>query len=189
MNRLLAAATDVQAFCVAAGLPFAFLGGLAVQRWGEARATRDADLSILAEPAGEAEVVDALLARFAGRMPDARGFARANRVLLLRSTDGIPIDVALGSLAFEVRAVLDARDEELVDGVPLRLVRPSALLVYKVFAGRPIDWRDVEGVIARSSALVDWDSVRADLAELLPAKADTTSLARLEALRAAIAGR
>lgn len=188
MNRLLAAAAEVQAFCVAGDLRFAFLGGLAVQRWGEARATRNADLSVIAGPAGEAQVIDAFLDRFTERMPDARAFARANRVLLLRSADGIPIDVALGSLPFETRAVEDARDEEVVDGVPLRLVRPSALIVYKVFAGRPIG-RDVEGIVARSGTLVDWDSVRADLEELLPAKADTTSLARLEALRAGIAGR
>lgn len=158
------------------------MGGLAVQHWGEARLTRDADLTIVPDAGRDAAVVDALLARFDSRLPDPREFALAHPVVLLRADNGVPVDATLGSLPFEARAVDEARDEELVDGVALRLVRPSALVVYKVFAGRPQDWRDVEGIVARQGDRLDRTRIRADLAPLLAAKGDRESLARLDAL-------
>jgi len=42
--RVLAAAEEVQIFCQKHGWSFCFIGGLAVQRWGEPRLTQDADL-------------------------------------------------------------------------------------------------------------------------------------------------
>ncbi len=45
-NRLLEAAEDIQNFCVSHQWRFCFIGGIAVQHWGEARLTRDADLTV-----------------------------------------------------------------------------------------------------------------------------------------------
>ena len=45
-NRLLAAALELQEFCIGRAWRFCFIGGLAVQHWGEARVTRDADLEL-----------------------------------------------------------------------------------------------------------------------------------------------
>lgn len=47
MNPIFAAAYDLQAFCERAGWRFCFIGGVAVQRWGEPRFTQDADLTLL----------------------------------------------------------------------------------------------------------------------------------------------
>jgi hypothetical protein len=54
------------------------IGGLAVQRWGEPRLTRDVDLTVMAEIGSEEPLVDACLARFSPRIPDARDFALRN---------------------------------------------------------------------------------------------------------------
>lgn len=43
MNPLLAAALEIQAFCRAQPWRFCFIGGPAVQRWGEPRLTQDAE--------------------------------------------------------------------------------------------------------------------------------------------------
>lgn len=181
-NRVLAAAAEIQAFCAAQGWRFCFIGGLAVLHWGEARLTRDADLTVFTGVGDEARHVDALLASFAARVDDARAFALRHRVLLLRAGNGVPIDVSLGALAFEARAADTATEEEIAPGVKLQLAEPGALLVYKAFAGRPRDWLDIEGIIARSGARIDWARVRTELAVLLELKGDSSALARLESM-------
>ena len=46
MNPIFAAALEVQDFCRSRGFRFCFIGGLALQRWGEPRLTQDVDLTI-----------------------------------------------------------------------------------------------------------------------------------------------
>lgn len=186
-NRLLDAALELQAFCLQRRWTFCFIGGIAVQHWGEARLTRDADVDLFTGIGGEASYVDALLEAFRPRNEGAREFALAHRVLLLAASNGIPLDVSLGALAFEEMAARTASEVEIVDGVRLRLVTPSALVVFKVFAGRPQDWIDVEGVIAKSCHRIQWEDVRTHLALLLELKGDSESLDRLERLRTRVA--
>lgn len=47
MNSLLAAALELQEFCLANQWRFCFIGGLAVQRWGVPRNTGDVDATLL----------------------------------------------------------------------------------------------------------------------------------------------
>lgn len=46
MNALIRAAADLQSVCEQHGWKFCFIGGLAVQRWGEPRETIDVDLTL-----------------------------------------------------------------------------------------------------------------------------------------------
>ena len=179
-NRLLQAAEEIQQFCRSRDWRFCFIGGIAVQRWGEARLTRDADVTVFTGIGDESRYVGELLGGFASRLDDAREFALSNRVLLLRASNGIPLDITLGALPFEDRAVASSSAEEIVAGVRLQLVAPGPLVVFKVFANRPQDWLDVEGIIVKSGRLIDWSEVRADLAALLELKDDTTALGRLD---------
>lgn len=183
-NRLLDAAEEVQSFCRARGWRFCFIGGIAVQYWGEARLTRDADLTVYTGLVDDAGYVDTLLGGFRPRIADARQFALDHRVLLLRASNDIPLDVTFGALPFEEKAVSSACTVEIVAGVGLRLCSPGALLVFKVFAGRPQDWLDVEGIVAKSARSIDWNEVRADLTDLLHLKGDTSALDRLDEVRA-----
>ena len=91
---VLAAAGEVQRFCQRQGWRFCFIGGVALQRWGEPRLTQDVDLTLLTGFGREEQFVDALLKGFNPRRPDAREFALAHRVLLLetsKSTCGLPV--------------------------------------------------------------------------------------------------
>lgn len=181
-NRLLRAAQEIQIFCATRGWPFCFIEGLAVQRWGEARVTRDADLTLFTGIGDELAYADELLAHFPSRVPDGREFALKHRVVLLRATNGIPLDISFGALDFEYRAVGTASDEEIVPGFSLRLCNANALLVFKAFAGRPQDWLDIEGIAVKSAPALEWDAIRFDLAPLLELKGDSETLARLEAI-------
>jgi len=183
-NRLLEAAQEIQQFCRNRNWRFCFIGGIAVQRWGEARLTRDADLTVYTGIGDELRYIEELLAAFESRIESAREFALGHRVLLLRASNGIPLDVTLGALPFEDKAVALASGEEIVAGVRLQLAPPGALVVFKVFANRPQDWLDVEGIIVKSGRMINWDEVRADLAALLELKGDTTALGRLDELLA-----
>jgi hypothetical protein len=49
----------------------------------------------------ETPVIQAFLSRFEPRIPDAAEFAEDRRVILLKTSEGIPIDVALAGFPFE----------------------------------------------------------------------------------------
>lgn len=181
-NRLLEAAEEIQRYCRSRDWRFCFIGGIAVQHWGEARLTRDADLTVFTGIGDESLYIEELLGCFPSRIDDAREFALGHRVLLLRASNGIPLDITLGALPFEDKAVASSRAEEVVTGVRLQLAAPDALVVFKVFADRPKDWLDVEGIIVKSGRLIDWGEVRADLAALLELKGDISALGRLDEL-------
>ena len=183
-NRLLEAAEEIQQFCRDHRWRFCFIGGLAVQHWGEARLTRDADLTVFTGIGEESRYIDELLGHFTSRLSDARNFALGHRVLLLRATNGIPLDITLGALPFEDKAIATAQPQEIVAGVQLVLAGPGAIVVFKAFANRPQDWLDIAGIIVKSGHLIDWNEVRADLGNLLDLKSDRTALGRLEELLA-----
>lgn len=165
---------------------FCLIGGLAVQRWGEPRVTRDVDVTLLCPFGHEAAAADLLLSEFKPRMADARQFAFRNRVLLLQAGAGIGIDVALGSLAFEERCVRRASDWEIAPGTVLRMCSAEDLVVLKAFAGRPRDWLDLEAVLLRQRASLDWALVLHELEPLIALAEKPEYLERLRALKAAI---
>ena len=142
MIELAEAAAELQSFFDARGWPFCFIGGLALQHWGEQRLTRDVDATLLAGFGHEATFIDPLLGQFRPRIPDARGFALQNRVLLLESAGGIPLDIALGGLPFEAEAVARSSLVEFTPGTALRICSAEDLVVMKAFADRQRDWAE-----------------------------------------------
>lgn len=182
MNPLFATAEQVQRFCDEADWRFCFIGGLAVQRWGEPRLTRDVDLTLLTGFGGEDLFVDRLLERFESRVDDPQDFARRTRVLLLRSEDGVPIDIALGALPFEERSVERSSAWDVAGSRPLRTCGVEDLVVYKVFAGRDRDWADVRGILARQGPTLNAELIIAELSPLLDLKEDELALPRLQDL-------
>ena len=181
MNPIFSAAIDVERFCDRQGWRFCFIGALAVIRWGEPRLTQDVDLTVLTGFGGEERYIDALLGRFHGRREDARQFAVQYRVLLL-DAGAVPIDVALGAMPFEERAVSRATAWSLSDEHTIRTCCAEDLIVLKAFAGRDKDWLDVEGIVLRQGPRLDTGLILEELAPLLDLKGTTQDLARLESL-------
>lgn len=182
MNPLFAAAADVQAFCAARGWKSAVIGGVAVQRWGEPRLTRDVDVTIFAGLGGEDRFVDALLATYRGRMAQARQFALDHRVLLIETTSGVPVDVSLAGLPFEERMIARSSGFLIEAGVTLVTCSAEDLIVLKAFAGRVQDWLDVEGIIVRQGARLDRALILEELRPLLELKEDAEAERHLQAL-------
>ena len=182
MNPLFAAAAEVEGVCVREHWRFCLIGGIAVLRWGEPRLTRDVDVTIVTGFGGEAGVIAGLLRRFKGRFPDADKFALRHRTLLLTATNGVPVDVALGALPFEVRAAQRASSWEVSSDASLTTCSAEDLVVHKAFAGRDRDWADIEGVVARQGGRLDEALIWTEVTPLLELKAAPESAARLTAL-------
>jgi len=182
VNPLVAAALELETHWKQAGWRACIIGGLAVLRWGEARTTQDVDVTLLTGFGGEEPYVDALLAAFSPRIPDARAFALRHRVLLLESHEGVPVDIALGAMPFEERAVARASVFEIAPGARVTTCGCEDLLVLKAFAGREKDWTDIEGIAARQGSRIDVELVLDELAPLLELKGAPETGKRLERL-------
>src|SRR5438105_4912761 len=182
MNALLQAAVEIQHFLREAGERFCFIGGVAVQRWGEPRFTRDVDLTLLCPYGAEAASAERLIAAFSPRIPDALDFAKQNRVLLLRSASDIPIDIALGAIPFEERCVARATEFDL-GGASLLTCSADDLVVLKAFAARDRDWADIESIVARQARQLDWPLIFNEFAPLAELREGSQAMERLHSLR------
>jgi len=180
------AAGAVQRFCQSQGWRFCFIGGVALQRWGEPRLTQDVDLTLLTGFGNEEQFVDSLLKEFSPRRSDAREFALSRRVLLIQTGKGIGVDAALGAVPFEERSI--QRASEWVWSPSESLITCSAedLVVHKAFAGRDLDWGDVERVLTRRHGKLNLTQIRAELKPLLELKGAPESLDKLERMLATV---
>lgn len=172
MTALVEAACEMLEWLEAANWRACVIGGLAVQRWGEPRLTQDVDLTVLVALGEEARFVDGVLARFQARRPDARAFALAYRVLLVRASVGVPVDLALGGTGFEAESIERSSTWEIEAGVTIRTCSAEDLLLHKLIAGRPRDLADVETIVARQGRRLDAARVRRLVAAFAEVKED-----------------
>lgn len=161
----LEAVWEVHGFLAKLGLPYVLIGGLAVQYWGEPRLTVDADVTVSAPPNDPEGLVRTLVERFPSRIDDPIAFVRQSRMVLIRASNGCPVDISLALPGYEDAVMCRAVDYELEPGKVIRLCSAEDLIIHKTVAGRPQDLRDIEGVIARRHSSLDVAYVRRWLTE------------------------
>lgn len=188
MNDLLSAACEVQGFLEQRQWKFCIIGGLALVRWGQPRATADVDLTLLTGYKNEEQYVEALLKQFTARIENAHDFAISNRVLLLKSANNVGIDIALAGLPFEERLVERASLFEYLPALQLLTVSAEDLIVLKAFASRPQDWIDIEGILVRQGNSLDWKQVLSELSPLCELKEAPEIIDQLNSLRDQVDG-
>lgn len=165
MNLLHQAVSEVCAFLEGEHIPYALIGGYAVQHLGEPRLTHDVDIEILVDEADKERVFEKLLAAFRPRIADALAFARQNRVLLVYASNDIPVDITLAPPGYgQVIAQRAWRIALAPDVPPIAILSPEDLIIHKLIAHRPIDLQDVQGVLKRQGSALDLDYIRANLA-------------------------
>jgi hypothetical protein len=179
LGKVLVAALEVQSFCEAKGWKYCFIGGLALQPWGNPRATQDADLTLLTGFSNEEGFVDELIKVFRLRRPDGRDFALRHRVLLLWSTEGVGIDIGLGALPFEERSIQRSKICLLAPGHSLRVCCAEDLIVHKAFAARDQDWADVDMILLRQGNSLNINQIFEELTPLAALKEDNEIIPRL----------
>jgi hypothetical protein len=183
MTRLVQIAAELQRFLDAKSWPNCIIGGIAVQRWGEPRLTEDVDLTLLTGFGHEEPYIDALLARYPARIESPRDFALAHRVVLLKTDDGVGIDIALGGLQFESNAIARATHFEFTSGERIRTCSAEDLVVMKALAGRDQDWMDIKGVLIRQGNLLNWGVILPELRPLCELKEAPEIVTHLERLQ------
>jgi predicted nucleotidyltransferase len=137
-----------------------FIGGIALQYWGEPRLTKDVDVTVLVAPEDFEGFLDKAIKAFRPRIPDASGFARKHRVLLLETESGVPIDISLGIPGYEEEAWAHSKEVEFQPFGKLRLISAEDLIIHKCIAGRPRDVEDVERVLVKQRLHVDVGRIR-----------------------------
>lgn len=140
----LAAELDaVLATLLAAGVPYALAGGLAVAVWGAPRATRDIDLLIL-----EADIPRATSALEAAGFPfvsprvvfrDGMELVRVSRI-----RNKVVMKVDLMVVGAPLMAAWNSRREVETNRGPTWVISRDALMDLKRTAGRPQDLYDIQ---------------------------------------------
>ena len=182
MNTLFCLAQNIQKTFLRRKWQFCFIGGIALQRWGEPRLTVDVDISLLTGFGNEEFFIDILCEKFVSRIENPRDFALDNRVLLLKSEDNIPIDISLAGLPFEEEVIKRATDFFFLRKIALRTCSAEDMIIYKAFADRGKDWADIEGILLRQEKL-DWQHVEENLSLLAELKESPHIMPRLQNLR------
>jgi len=149
------------------GISFCFIGGLAVQRWGEVRRTVDIDLTALCDLGKEVEVLEKLQRILTPRSEDVRWLVLNARMYLGVTDDGRNADISLGYTPYEKRVLKRSVDVEFGVSEPLRCCSAEDLVIFKTIAGRDIDRSDLRRIIQVSGRTVDWDLVFGELGPLL----------------------
>lgn len=181
MTGLIAEALKLQQLCEAMKWRFCFIGGLALQIWGEQRLTKDIDLTLLTDFLNDELFVNTLLSHYRGRISDAKEFALTNRVLILETADKIGIDISLGGLPFEHSLIERATYRNYTSEISLQTCSAEDLVVMKAVASRPRDWADVESIVIKQPQL-DWPYIEEQVrpfAEVMNNGDVLTSLAKI----------
>ena len=160
MNEQEHAAWELHVFLIQRDVPYVIIGGLAVRQWGEPRFTQDVDVTAVFPLDDPVSLLQELAAHFSPRLPDAVDFARRHRVLLVRASNGVPLDISLGLPGYEEEVMARAVDWELEPGKVVCLCSAEDLVIHKAVAGRPQDLRDIEGIIYRQGTALDVTIIR-----------------------------
>ncbi|PKL45796.1 MAG: hypothetical protein CVV41_01990 [Candidatus Riflebacteria bacterium HGW-Riflebacteria-1] len=166
MNKLFGAAQEVCDFLSSKSWTYCIIGGLAVIRWGEIRFTQDADIAVLAGFGEEAQFAQSLLERFESRIANAFDFAVANRVVLIRSSNGTSIDITFATLPFENEMMESSSLFAYADGLSLPTCSADDLFIMKAFAARPKDWIDAESIALRQKGRLNMKRIIDRITEL-----------------------
>ena len=182
LSELVRGALRLQGQWLNQGLEFCFIGGMAVQVWGESRLTQDVDVTIASQFGDERRLSSVLLENLSPRIEDAVSFATINRVLLAQDQQGVSIDISLAAMPFELSIIQRATYESIFDLEPLRVCTASDLIVLKAFANRPRDWEDIRGILIRSQKLISKSEILEELTPLADLKEEPEIIHRLNEL-------
>jgi len=135
-------------------LPYAFIGGVALNAWAVPRATFNLDVAVAIEPT---DVVDLLRrARREGFAVDAEFLAGFRdqvagmekvHLFLPAGTSLLAVDLFLAQTPF-LQSVIERRVAVDLGRGPIHVCSAADLLLLKLLAGRPKDRTDVENLLA-----------------------------------------
>src|SRR4030042_5808892 len=160
MNPQIAAVIELHQFFENNTIPYAIIGGIAVQLWGEPRFTRDVDVTILVPYDQETATLHKIFYRFKPRISNAFEFAFKHRVCLIYSSNECEIDISLGIQGYEEILIQRAAIWKPFREKKCKICTAEDLIIHKAVSGRLQDILDIEGVMLRQRGKLDIDYVR-----------------------------
>jgi len=182
MNTFFSAALEIQTFMESQKWGFCFIGGVAVLGRGEIRMTQDLDITLLAGFGKENIFIKKLLSNFGARISEAEKFAMENRIILIKSSNNVPIDISLGGIDFEKEMIKRADFFEFLTNCSLKICSAEDLIIQKAFAGREKDWMDIKGIIIKQEEL-NWEYIILQLKPLCEIKGGQKVINKLLKIR------
>jgi hypothetical protein len=151
-----------------AGIPNALGGAIALAAWGIPRATVDVDINIFVEEEALGGVFD-LLERVLGTQVDrerAMHEHTENGLFVLRSADGLRVDVFTPSIEFSWEAAR-TKQRQSVLGAEVSVLASEALAIFKLMFFRSKDIADLERLVATQGSAMDLAYVRHWIADMM----------------------
>jgi hypothetical protein len=177
--QLWRSAVALQRYLDANDFRFCFIGGIALQRWGESRTTDDLDGTIWADFGNEREIAQTILRTYQSRIDNPESFSVSARILLLRDVSNVSIDLALGGMPYEANCLSRATLWTVPGGGSIRTCCAEDLVVLKAFANRPQDWIDIRNVLIRQGNRLDRELIERELSPLVELKEEPEILTQL----------
>ena len=165
MTKLEAALLDLSGFLGEHRIPYMIIGGFASLYWGVERFTRDLDLTIEVGDDALEDFLRQIAGRYALADGDPLNFVRRNHLIRIETQAGVPVDLMLAVLPYQVAAIRRAVPIR-VEGRNVQLCAPEDLIIYKLASERPQDALDVEGIVLRQSARLERPYLAARVREL-----------------------
>jgi len=137
-------------------------------------------MTVLTRIERDEECIKDLIGKFALWFPNSVEIAHHSRVLFLKHENGIRMDVALGTMEFEERAIERATWWTSDEGVKLFTCSAEDLIVHKAYAARDRDWADVDSVLSVQGGRLNVAQILRDLAPLTLLKEDSGIIPKLE---------
>jgi hypothetical protein len=136
-----------------AAIPYMVIGGQAVLLYGEARLTRDIDITLGVGLEGLPRVLDVVRDARLAPLVDPETFTRRTMVLpCLDQVTRIRLDLIFSFSPYEREALLRARKVR-VGEAQIRFASVEDLIILKIVAGRPRDLEDVASILLKNPGL------------------------------------
>jgi len=129
-----------------AKVPYMVIGGLANLVWGVPRATLDVDITVWVGDRDLPAFVERLRPVFRLLPADPLAFAKETRVLPMETPAGMRVELILGQLPFEDRAIRRAAVRS-VGGADVLFCTAEDLVAHKIISSRTRDREDVKGIL------------------------------------------
>jgi len=185
MITLFEEAAKLQKELLDEGLDFFFVGGVAVQIWGQPRLTTDIDLTVFTGLVDEDERIRWFLSRFRPKIGDVEStlqFARQRRVLILQTESSTEVDIMLGGLADLSEELRRSSYQQFTPEHSLKICSADSLVALKTVAGRMRDFADIESVLIKQDKF-DWQYINGYLDQVLEYEDITEKREQLEKIR------
>jgi len=130
----------------------------------------------------EEQYLKILMKHFHSRIKDAFNFALDNRVLLLKASNNVSVDIALASFPFEIEMIKKRSFFLYQPNCHLMTCSAEDLIILKAFANRSKDWSDIESVIDKQGKKLDTKYINKLLLPLCELKEEPEIMDRLNNL-------